>query len=278
MPKNLGQPINSSKDDAYLIMERTQSKGYFASDREDCAGGHCYDIYEFDNEPIEFDVTGVVFDAASNFPIQSALVTVKDVHGDQEPFFLITDEKGSYFSVLGPNMEYFFKAQKNKYFADAASIITKGKTETTHFVQDFFLNMIPGGDVVIEGIEYDLDKATLRPHSMEILDKIIEMLKLNANLNIELNAHTDTRGSDVHNMKLSQARAQSCLDYMVSKGIAKDRLIAKGYGETRPLVSDAEIEKLPTKDEKEAAHQKNRRTAFRVVSEGDVKDKSHPKS
>ena len=278
MPKNLGAPINSSKDDAYLIMERTQSQGYFASDREDCQGGHCYDIYEFDNEPIEFDINGYVFDALTNLPITSALVTVKDVHGDTEPFFVITDEKGYYFSVLKPNMEYFFKAQKNKYFADAASIITKGKTETTHFTQDFFLNMIPGGDIVIEGIEYDLDKATLRPKSMQILDKIIEMLKNNENLSIELGSHTDTRGSDVYNMRLSQARAQSCVDYMISKGITKDRLMAKGYGETKPMVSDAEIEKLKTEEEKEAEHQKNRRTAFRIISESDIKGKGHSKS
>lgn len=278
MPKNMGMPINSSKDDAYLIMERTQSQGYFASDREDCVGGHCYDIYEFDNEPIDFDIEGVVFDAASNFPLEGALVTIKDVHGDMEPILLITDDKGHYFSKLNPEMEFYIKAQKKKYFADAASVATKGKTETTHFQQDFFLNMIEAGDIVIEGIEYDLDKATLRPKSMEILDRIIELMKLNGNLAIELNAHTDTRGSDAHNMALSQARAQSCVDYMISKGIAKERLIAKGYGETKPLISDAEIAKLATEDEKESAHQKNRRTAFRVIAEADVKGKGHSKS
>jgi OmpA-OmpF porin, OOP family len=278
MAKNLGQPINSGKDDAYLIMERTQSKGYFASDREDCPDGHCYDIYEFDNEPIEFDISGYVFDAMNNNPIPSALVTIKDVHGDGEPMFLITDEKGHYFTELKPNMEYFLKAQKNKYFADAASVATKGKTETTHFEQDFFLNIIPGGDVVIEGIEYDLDKATLRPKSMEILDNIYNMLKLNENISIEINSHTDTRGSDVYNMKLSQARAQSCVDYLISKGISKDRLIPKGYGESKPLITDAEIAKFPTKDEQEAQHQHNRRTAFRVIGEGDIKSKHSPKS
>ena len=177
MPKNMGQPINSSKDDAYLIMERTQTKGYFASDREDCPDGHCYDIYEFDNEPIEFDLSGVVYDVTTNLPIPSALVTVKDVHGDMEPILIVTDEKGYYFTTLLPEKEFYLKAQKRGYFADAASVATKGKTETTHFPQDFFLNIIPGGDVVIEGIEYDLDKATLRPKSMEILDKIVDMLK-----------------------------------------------------------------------------------------------------
>ncbi len=272
MAKNLGQPFNSSKDDAYMIMERTQTKGYFSSDREDCPDGHCYDIYEFDNEPIEFSIAGTVFDANTNMPIPSALVTIKDVHGETEPLLLITDEKGYYFTPLEPDKEYFFKAQKTKYFADAASYATKGKTETTHKTEfDFFLNMIPGGDVVIEGIEYDLDKATLRPKSKEILDNIYNMHKLNENISIEINSHTDTRGSDVYNQKLSQARAQSCVDYLISKGIHKERLIPKGYGETKPLISDAEIAKFATKDEQEEQHQHNRRTAFRVIGEGDLK-------
>lgn len=275
MPKNLGQPVNSSKDDAYFIMERTQTKGYFASDREDCEGGHCYDIYEFDNEPIEFSISGTVFDAMTNMPIPSALVTIKDVHGNMEPLMLVTDDKGYYHTELPPDAEFFFKAQKKSYFADAASYATKGKTETTHKTEfDFFLNIIPGGDVVIEGIEYDLDKATLRPKSLQILDNIYTMLKLNENISIEVNSHTDTRGSDAYNMKLSQARAQSCVDYLISKGISKDRLIPKGYGETKPLVSDAEIAKLPTKEQQEEAHQRNRRTAFRVIGEADIKTQS----
>lgn len=278
MAKNIGQPFNSSKDDSYFIMERTQTKGYFSSDREDCPDGHCYDIYEFENEPIIFDISGYVFDAMSNLPIPGALVTFKDVHGDMEPYFIITDDKGYYFSELKPDMEYYLKAQKKSYFADAASVATKGKTETTHFQQDFFLNIIPGGDVVIEGIEYDLDKATLRPKSKQILDNIYTMLKLNENISIEINSHTDTRGSDAYNMRLSQARAESCVEYLISKGIAKDRIIPKGYGETKPLISDAEIAKFATKEEQEEQHQHNRRTAFRVIGEGDLKGKDKPKS
>ncbi|MBS1636554.1 MAG: OmpA family protein [Bacteroidetes bacterium] len=269
MPKNLGRPINSSKDDAYFILDRLQTKGYLASDRKDCPGGNCYMLYEFENEPIAFDVSGYVFDATTNDPIPSALVTIKDVHEDQEPIYLITDDKGFYSSPLLGNMEYFLKAQKKGYFADAGNITTKGLTETTHFDKDFFLNQIPKTDIVIEGIEYDLNKATLRPKSMEILDKIFDLLQLNDNISIEINSHTDTRGSDRYNMKLSQARAQSCVDYLISKGIKKERLIPKGYGETQPLVSDEEIAKLePKSDAFEAAHQKNRRTAFRVISEG----------
>lgn len=268
VPKNLGSPINSSKDDAYLILDRVQTKGYFASDREDCPDGNCYDIYEFENEPIFFDISGVVYDYDTFEPIPSALITIKDVSGDDDPLFVITDEKGFYTTPLKENKQYFLKAQKKGYQASSASATTKGLTETTHIVQDFTLSIIPQEDVVIEGIEYDLNKATLRPKSKEILDKIYDYLILNDNFSIEINAHTDTRGSDKSNLKLSQARAQSCVDYLLSKGIVKERLLPTGYGETKPLISDEQIATMvPKSPEFEAAHQKNRRTAFRVMQE-----------
>ncbi len=271
LPKNMAAPVNSAKDDAYFIMERTQKKGFFSSDREECAGGHCYDIYEFINEDIKFDLSGYVFDQQTNDPIANALVTIKDVHDNDEPFFIVTDEKGYYFTELKPDMEYFLKAQKTKYFGDAANTATKGLTETTHLEKDFFLNKIPSGDIEIEGVEYDFNKATLRPKSMEILDKIVDLLKLNDNISIELSSHTDARGNDEYNLRLSQARAQSCVDYILSKGIAKARLIANGYGETRPIILEDEINKLePKSEEFETAHQKNRRTAFKVIGEAAI--------
>lgn len=270
-PINLKEPVNSSKDDAYFVAERMGTRGFFSSDRLDCPGGHCYNIYDYVNEPLKFDIEGIVYDEETNDPIPSALVTIRDVHGGEEPFFIITDEKGHYQSDLKGNMEYFLKAQKNKYFGKSASAITKGLTESMHFIQDFPLSKIPAGDIEIEGIEYDFDKATLRPKSMEILDKIVDLLKLNDNLTIELSSHTDSRGNDAYNLRLSQARAQSCVDYMISKGIPKNRMIANGYGETKPIIQQAEIDKMVDKSpEFEAAHQKNRRTAFRVIGEAKI--------
>lgn len=270
-PVNLNAPLNSSKDDAYFVMDRLGTKGLFSSDRLDCPSGHCYNIYDFVNGVIKFDIEGVVYDEETNLPIPSALVTIRDVHGGEEPFFIVTDEKGHYQSDLKPNMEYFLKAQKNGYFGKAASAVTKGLTESTHFVEDFYLSKIPAGDIEIEGIEYDFDRATLRPKSLEVLDKIVDLLKINDNLTIELSSHTDSRGNDAYNMRLSQARAQSCVDYLLLKGIPKNRVIANGYGETRPIVPQAEIDKMVDKSpEFEAAHQKNRRTAFRVIGEAKI--------
>jgi peptidoglycan-associated lipoprotein len=99
------------------------------------------------------------------------------------------------------------------------------------------------------------------------LNGLISTLNNNQNITIELGSHTDTRDNNKNNAVLSQKRAQSVVDYLISKGIAADRLAAKGYGEDRPLISDAEIANLKSKEEKEAAHQKNRRSEFKVLRE-----------
>lgn len=267
-PTNLNQPVNSSKDDAYYVTDRMGTKGFISSDRLDCPDGHCYNIYSFTNDPIKFDLEGVVTDEVTGLPIPSALVTIKDVHDNDEPFYVVTDEQGYYKTDLKPNFEYFLKAQKSKYFGKSASVITKGLTDSKHFEQNFELTPIPEGDIEIEGVEYDFNKATLRPKSMEVLDKLVDLLKLNDNLSVELSSHTDSRGNDAYNMKLSQARAQSCVDYLIAHGIAKDRLVARGYGESKPIIPQADIDLMVDKSpEFEAAHQKNRRTAFRIIGE-----------
>lgn len=264
-PKNLGAPFNSAKDDAYFVLERSQRAGFLSSDREeckDCNTGACMKIYAIEKDPLVFDLKGTVYNAETNQVIANSMITLKDIRGDKEPFFLFTDQDGNYFTPLDEGMELYLKAQKNKFFGDAGNITTLGLTESAHLVKDFFLSPIPSGDIVIPGIEYDLDKATLRPASKKILDDLTDFLNLNNNLTVEINSHTDERGSDKYNMKLSQERAKSCVDYLISKGIAPERLLPQGYGETKLL-----IEKATTEEE----HQKNRRTAFRPIKEGDIR-------
>jgi outer membrane protein OmpA-like peptidoglycan-associated protein len=266
-PKNMGSPFNSSKDDAYFVLERSQQHGYLTSDRQDCrdcTGGACFKVYSIDKDPNVYDLRGTVYNAETNQVIANALLTFKDIRGDKEPFFLITDAEGKYFTPLEEGWELYIKAQKNKFFGDAGNISTLGLTESQHFEKDFFLSPIPSGDIVIPGIEYDYDKATLRPASKKILDDLVDFLNLNNNLSVEISSHTDARGSDSYNLRLSQDRAKSVVDYLIEKGIAKERLIAQGYGETKLLVPKAETEE---------EHQKNRRTAFRPIKEGVIQDK-----
>jgi OOP family OmpA-OmpF porin len=277
-PKNLEAPFNSSRDDAYFVLDRMQQHGYFSSDREPCStcgpgSGFCYRAYEYSNEPITLSIKGHVYNAETKDAISTALLTFKDIRGNVESFFVITDSLGYYEAELQVGEELYIKAQKNKFFGDATNLSTVGITEDTIFVHDFYLTPIPAGEIVIPGIEYDFDRATLRPESQKVLDDLVAFLELNDNISVEIASHTDTRGSDIYNLNLSQARAKSCVDYLISKGIAPERLQAKGYGETQPLISDKEIAAMPTKEESEAAHQKNRRTSFRPVKEGVIRDK-----
>src|SRR6218665_3163458 len=266
-PKNMGTPVNSSKDDSYFVMERSQQHGFVTSDRKECAdctGGSCYKIYAIDKEPNVYDLSGTVYNADNNQVIANALLTFKDIRGDKDPFYLITDSLGNYFTPLEEGWELYIKAQKNKFFGDAGNISTLGLTESQHFTKDFFLSPIPQGDIVIPGIEYDYDKATLRPASKKILDDLYDFLVLNNNLSVEISSHTDARGSDVYNMKLSQERAKAVVDYLIEKGIKADRLVAQGYGESKLLIPNASTEE---------EHQKKRRTAFRPVKEGAIQEK-----
>ena len=130
--------------------------------------------------------------------------------------------------------------------------------------------------MVIEGIEYDFNKATLRPASKIILDNVVKFLELNDDIVIEIRAHTDQRGSDAYNLDLSARRAKSVYDYLIANGIDPKRLESKGYGETEPAEvpnDEGELIKLSeeyiktlSKEKAEIAHQKNRRTAFKVLN------------
>lgn len=274
-PKNIGKPFNSSKDDAYFIIGKEQKSGYLSSDRVACDCGeeyegsfYCYKIYKFGQPEMVYSLSGTAFNAETNEIIPNALITFKDIRGKMDPVFITTDEQGNYKRDLEVGWELFMKAQKAKYFGDAANLSTAGLTESKHFVQDFFLTPIPLGEIEIPGIEYDFDAATLRPKSKEILDKLVEFLVLNDNISIEIRSHTDARGNDDYNLKLSDKRAASVVTYLVGHGIDKDRLESKGMGETEPL---DDCSKYPecgdTRTEECDCHQKNRRTAFKTTSE-----------
>jgi len=287
-PVNMGMPINSSKDDAYMIWDRLTNNGYFSSDREDCEGGHCYDIYRVKNEPITIVLNGYAYDDETQEILPNAQLTFKDIDFKFDPFEIMTDEKGYYRKELDKNQEIFIKAQMPSYFADAASVNTKTITESTTIAQDFYLRPIPKDEIEIEGIEYDFNSANLRPKSKEILDELYEFLMLNDNLVVSINSHTDCRGTEEYNRRLAERRAQSCVNYLIKeKGLDKERLKAIGYGESQPnylkdenkkpvldennkriFLTEEYINAQPTEKVREEYHQRNRRTSFQVVGEG----------
>ncbi len=292
-PQNMGIPINSSQDDAYIIWDAMMHYGYFASDRAPCENGHCYDIYKVKNEPIRIFLEGFAFDDDTQEKLPNTTLTFKDVDFVFDPFEIITDENGFYSKELDKNQEIYIKATKSSYFADAGAVNTKPITQTTTLLKDFYLRPIPTDEIEIDGIEYDFNSSVLRPISKEILDELYDFLILNNNLIVEINSHTDSRGSDKYNENLSEKRAKSCVDYLLAKGIPTNRLKAIGYGEYQPnylkgeakkpvldengnriILTEAYIMSQSTEELQEEYHQRNRRTSFKVVGESfDLKSK-----
>ena len=276
--ENLKYPINSPSDDFGITFEGNKERGFFSSSRPGGIGTD--DIYKFWLPPLQFTISGYILDQKTDDPIEGAKIILKGSDGTTSES--ISEADGSYKFKLKANTDYQILVSKKDYLNGKASVSTVGIEEDKDFKQDIYLASVKKS-IELPNIFYDYAKATLRPESKAALDKLVETLNENPNIVIELSAHTDFRGNDEYNMDLSQRRAESVVQYLISKGIAQDRLVAKGYGETKPRVVDKKTHKkfnflpegqaltpdfimsLPTQEQQEIAHQLNRRTEFRVL-------------
>lgn len=285
-PENLKYPLNSAFDDFGIIYEGTKERGYFSSNREGGKGSD--DIYSFVLPPLVFKVQGVVKNLKDQTIVPNTTIILKGSDGTLVQ--TKTDAKGEYLMDLKPEVSYEAYTETSKdlvtatakrgFFAsnDRGKFTTVGVPESQTFQKDFLLDPVPEGEIKFPAVQYDLGKATLRPESKDSLNYLYQTLIDNPTIIIELSAHTDSRGTTPANDKLSQARAQSCFDYLVNeKHIAAARIKPVGYGERKLKITDAQIAKAKTKEEKEALHQLNRRTVFKILS-WDYVDPTKPKT
>jgi peptidoglycan-associated lipoprotein len=285
-PVNLKYPMNSAADDFGIVFDGIKDRGYLTSNREGTKGMD--DIWSFVLPPLEFTIDGTVSDCKNKVGLENA--TVRITGSDGSSLEAKTDKAGYYKFKLNPNVSYvlmIFADKSKSQFAEAyfnlpegekGKLTTVGEESSKTFKKDFCLAPIVKEDIRFPEVQYDLGKATLRPESKDSLNYLVNLLTDNPTLVIELAAHTDSRGSDEANLKLSQARAKSCYDYLVTeKHMNPARIVPKGYGEKKLLYSDAQIAKLATKQEQEAMHQKNRRTVIRVLQTNFV-DPNAPKT
>jgi peptidoglycan-associated lipoprotein len=289
--ENMKYPINSSYDDFGLIFEGKKNRGYLTSNREGGKGSD--DIYSFSLPPLNFTVKGLAFSKGDERtglgkgePVE--LAKIKMVSSVGEITEVITPKVGTYNFKLKERTTYTIstitdKSTKSANFTkgylaskDQRVITTVGLDVSKEFIADFELSpVVP--DIRMPQILYALGSADLLPQSKDSLNFLYQILADNPSIVCELDAHTDSQGDDKANMELSQARAQSCVNYLVTdKKIPTARLVAKGFGESQLLVSDAVIAKARTKEEKDALHALNRRTAFRILS-WDFVDPNAPK-
>ena len=210
-------------------------------------------------EKYDYGAEGIVRHGETKVPLDSAQVQLLAADGSliEE---VRTGPAGHYQFALQGESDYRLVVDRAGFFKQSARITTKGKTNTVIHT-DFNLFPLQVDQVVrLDNIYYDLAKWNIRPDAAVELDKLVQTLNDNPSVKIELSSHSDCRGNDAYNLNLSQKRAKSAVDYLIKQGIAKDRLTAKGYGETKP-VETCECTKCT-----EEQHQANRRTEFKVLS------------
>jgi outer membrane protein OmpA-like peptidoglycan-associated protein/tetratricopeptide (TPR) repeat protein len=277
-PINPGYPMNSNFDDFGYISDATGLNGYFSSDRNNNYGND--DIYAFKKTPREpeivkqvvekkafvFMVNGLVFSATDKSPVAGCTAVITNVT-TTVGMKLRTDEKGLFSRTLLPESDYRITLTdlipKDKCSSVEIAFSTKGVEKDSTFNISF--PVYCQGDVIaIEDIYYDLGKYNILPEAAIVLDKLVKTLVENPKMKIELRSHTDSRSSAAFNLKLSDNRAKSAAEYLFYKGIARDRVVGKGYGETMLINKCAD--EVPCT---EAEHRKNRRTEFYITELGD---------
>lgn len=257
--QGLSYPVNSSRDDAYFISYDNGKRGFFSSDRNSSC---CYELYQFDD--ISLSVNGTICDELTQKALNGASITVIDSNLNAEIGSVITDSLGNFsFDKLSMDKSYRLLIKKDGYYAKNVTINTFGQqsTDTLKIGRNCLQALVLNQAVELKNIYYDFNSAKLRPESKTTIDEtILKMLKANPDLYVELNSHTDSKGSDDYNQKLSNARAQSVVDYLIEKGVLQDHLVARGYGESQPVVPNENADG----SDNPANRQLNRRTEFVV--------------
>lgn len=243
-PKNLGSSINSSLDDFSLIINERTDKGYFTSNKEN----NDDNIYEFTREkyikPI-YMVEGFVTDKKTGKILSGSLVTLMDDNNNVLADTIVKAD-GKYVFKLDPNEKYMVRGTRKLYNPYDVKFSTDTQGKISHdIILDLELysdkeeNIVASTDgstqVKINKIYFDFDKWSIRADAAKELDVLVDVMKKYPNMAIEVSAHTDARGSSDYNLELSHKRAKSTLDYLVSQGIALERLKSIGYGEMQPL-------------------------------------------
>lgn len=218
-----------------------------------------YKAQDIQLKKIAFLALGKVVYDVDGSPAQGAIVRLRDA-GNQVIDSLTVGADGNYRFSLEDNKKYIIEAYKEEYVLLAKDVNTSG-TKTRSATNDFRLFKMEKGTVVrLDNIYYDYGKSDIRPDAAVELDKLVRILKDNPTMKIELSSHTDSRGGDAYNMKLSDARANSAVKYIISQGIEGSRMVAKGYGETKLLNRCGN--NVQCSDEE---HQFNRRTEFKIL-------------
>ena len=284
--ENLGRPVNSNGDDFGMFLFRPD-RGFFSSNREGGKGDD--DIYTFVNEDpnlrvVNYYLQGVTYTLkadSSREILPDTKVQLIDASGNVMQDF-VTGNDGKFLFRIYDNENYFLTGEADGYIAKRQSYTTVGKGVPLESLKELVTNITLDTLMILDqkknttdifrlkNVYFGLDSFNINPISAKELDKLVDILNDNPDITkIELSSHTDSIASHSYNVALSQRRANSTVEYLVKKGIDRNRLVAKGYGESKPVARNSN----PDGSDNPEGRARNRRTEFRILSIGPVSEK-----
>jgi outer membrane protein OmpA-like peptidoglycan-associated protein len=298
-PVNIGYPVNTPDNDVFFSISASGKHGYYASFTEDGEGEKDLYMITFLGKPkipmlsgednlcasiakpmveeivqAKVDVSiknlsilkGRVLDAETKKPVNSMVDLSDNIEGKLITQATTDSENGKFLISLPAGKNYGIAVKANGYLFHSENFDIPADASYQEYEKIVYLKKVKVGEsIVLRNIFFDLDKYSLKPESKLELDRLLELMENNPTLVIEISGHTDTQGSDTYNQRLSEDRAKAVVDYLVAYGIPRERMEHKGYGESRPQISDAEIAKMKSKTQRDEAHAQNRRTEFKIL-------------
>ncbi len=289
-PENIGYPVNTTDDDVFFVLSASGKHGYYSSFSNTGFGEKDILMITFlgpekqmmlDNEdnllanraaPVKENkiasevqiqeaqltiLKGVITDATTHKPLEATIEIIDNQKNMVVATFTSNSFSGKYLVSLPAGKNYGIAVKKDNYLFHSENFDIPATSAYQEITKDIALNSIAvGSKIILKNIFFDLSKATLRPESLNELERLTTLLNENPTLKIEISGHTDSRGSDAANQLLSENRAKAVVDYLLKAKITSDRLTYKGYGETQPIAPN----------DTEANMQLNRRTEFKVIS------------
>ena len=289
-PENLGYPVNTPDDDVFFVISASGKHGYYASFNANGYGEK--DIYMItflgpekpmvlNNEdnllasiaaPVKETVIapilqikeaqltilkGVITDALTQKPLEATIELVDNTKNEVVATFTSNSASGKYLVSLPAGRNYGIAVKKDGYLFHSENFDIPNTAAFQEITKDVALkNVAVGSKIILKNIFFDFDKATLRPESTNELQRLTKLLNDVPTLKIEISGHTDSKGADDYNKKLSNSRAKSVVDYLIKAGISADRLTYVGYGEEQPIATN----------DTDEGRQLNRRTEFKILS------------
>lgn len=279
--QNLGEPVNSNADDFGIFLFKPD-RGFFTSNRADGKGDD--DVFTFINEDpnlkiINYYLEGIVYTPDKEGKLQvlpNTKVSLLDNKRESMTDYVTGNDGKFLFRVYGDE-DYELFGELDGYLTKRQPYTTKGKSVDPSTLKELVTNITLDTIMVMDRIElnkifvleniyFDFDKSDITPQAAIELNKLVDILKDNAAIKIEMGSHTDSVGTQDYNIQLSQRRAESTVRYLVNNGISQQRLTAKGYGETKPIARNTNADG----SDNPVGRARNRRTEFKIVEIGDV--------